>query len=214
MIPNSCGGTSREIPKFQFPIQKTHQETPMTQNDPESTVTTFSGQNGPKPVLSVKINQNPLFRSTTGVSSQNRPEPLFSAKIDQNQFCSVKPQFSRPKSTETIFILAKIGRNHFFRSNPSFSGQNRRKPVFSAKIDQNQWQLEKFQAENRKMKTARCRPKRDKQTPFSSVLIPGLDLGIRHPNGWYCCLAPFICFAGSWCAPHPQSSTVFVYRRT
>ena len=35
--------------------------------------------------------------------------------------------------------------------------------------------MEKFRAENRKTKTARWRPKGDKQTPFSSVLIPSLD---------------------------------------
>ena len=46
--------------------------------------------------------------------------------------------------------------------------QIRPKQVFSAKFDQNHI----VQAENRKMKTAKLIPKRDKQTPFSSVLIP------------------------------------------
>ena len=53
---------------------------------------------------------------------------------------------------------AKIDEDQFF-------GQN---PVFLAKIDQNHI----VRAENRKMKTAKLRPKRDKQPPFSSVLIP------------------------------------------
>ena len=53
--------------------------------------------------------------------------------------------------------------------------QIRPKQVFSAKIDQNHI----VQAENRKMKTAKLRPKKDKNTPFSSVLIssPGRGRG-------------------------------------
>ena len=39
---------------------------------------------------------------------------------------------------------------------------------------------EKFRAENRTTQTASLRPKRDKQTPFSSVLIPALIAQYPH----------------------------------
>ena len=104
--------------KFQFPIQKTHQE---TQNDPESTITTFFGQNQPKPVFPVEIDQILSFWLKPSFSSQNRPKPLCSAKINQNQFFRSNPSFSDQSWQRPVFS-AKIDRNHFFRLNPtSFS---------------------------------------------------------------------------------------------
>ena len=41
--------------------------------------------------------------------------------------------------------------------------------------------MKKFRAKNRKTQTASLRPKREKQTPFSSVLIPSLDLAAMGP---------------------------------
>ena len=83
----------------------------MTQNDPESTITTFFSQNRPKPAFPVKIDQNHLFRPKSTTTSFFGQNPVFPAKIDKDHFC-------RPKSTET-----------------SFSGQNRPTPLFLAKID-------------------------------------------------------------------------------
>ena len=60
--------------------------------------------------------------------------------------------------------------NDFFRlksTKTTFLGQIRPKPLFLAKIDQHHI----VRAENRKMETAKLRPKRDKKFPFSSVLI-------------------------------------------
>ena len=101
----------------------------MTQNDQESTITTFFGQNWTKPVFSVEIDQNPLISVKTqffqskstkpGLFGQNQPKPVqipvFPAKIDEDQFF-------RPKSTKTTFF-----------------GQNRPKSVFLAKIDEDQF---------------------------------------------------------------------------
>ena len=55
----------------------------------------------------------------------------------------------------------------------------RPKHVFSAKSDQNHI----VQAENRKMKTATLRPKKDKNTPFSSVLISSPGRGRGRGSG-------------------------------
>ena len=91
--------------------------------------------------------------------------PVFPAKIDADHFF-------RPKSTETGFFRQKA----VFRpklTKTTFLGQIRPKQVISAKIDQNHI----VRAENRKIKTAKLRPKREKQTPFSSVLIPSPGRG-------------------------------------
>ena len=161
MIPNSRGGGPR-FDSWWSQLKST--KSPVSHNNPQLTITTFFGQNRLKPVLAVKIDQNPLFRSKTSFSSQNRPNPLFAAKIDSNQFFRSKPSFSGQNRRRPVFwgqnrpkppFSAKIRQGQFFQSTPSFSGQNQRRPIFSAKIDRNQWHLEKFRAENRKMKTAR-----------------------------------------------------------
>ena len=131
----------------------------MTQNDPESTGITFFGRNRVKPVFSVKIGRNQLFRSKPSFSSQNQPKPLFfrpksaatgffgqnrpkppvwpkSNKIshfDQNQYFqskSTKPTFFRPKLTKTSLSI----KSSFFRSKStktSLFGENQPRPVFS-----------------------------------------------------------------------------------
>ena len=74
--------------------------------------------------------------------------------------------FFRLKSTKTSFLA----KTQFYLqkvTKATFLGQIRPKQVFPANIDQNYI----VQAENRKMKTAKLRPKKDKNTPFSSVLI-------------------------------------------
>ena len=123
---------------------------------PKPTKTTFFGQNRPKPVISV----------TTSFSSESQPKPPFPAKIDQNQFLRSKPSFS--------------GQN---RRRPIFFGQNRPKPLFLAKFNQNKF----FQPKSTKTilpgrKTSKLRPKRDKQTPFSLVLIPSPGRGGVRPR--------------------------------
>ena len=136
MIPNSPGGgpgfesrwNQSKNPKD--PVSKSkklNRKPPMTQNDSESTITTFFGQNRPKPHLSVKIDQNLLFRSKTSFSSQNQPKPLFLAKIHQYQFffCS-KPSFSVQNRRRPLFFWPKSTETTFF-------GKNRPKPVFPVK---------------------------------------------------------------------------------
>ena len=113
----------------------------MSQNDPESTVTTFSGQNRPKPVFPVKIDQtryysqnpdfpvkidqNHFFRLKLTKANLFGEHPVFPAKIDKDQLSgcpakttfSVKTQFFQPKSTE-----------------PRPFGQNRPNPFFWSKL--------------------------------------------------------------------------------
>ena len=132
---------------------------------PKLTETSVFGQNQQKPVFPVKIGQNQFFLAKIdktqflwpkGFSGQN---PVFPAKIDKNQFFwpkSSKPvfpvrigetHFFWPKSSKPAYLV-KIDQSQFFRPKltqtfflgglkASFSGQNRPKPVFPVKIDQN-----------------------------------------------------------------------------
>ena len=79
-------------------------------------------------VFLAKIDQHPFFRSKASFSAKmdknqffhsKQPKPVCLAKIDQTQFCWWKPSF--------------FGQNW---PNPGFFGHN---PVFSVKIDQNQF---------------------------------------------------------------------------
>ena len=97
--------------------------------------------------------------------------PFLPAKIDEDHFSGS----NRPKPVFPV-------KNQFFRpelTKTTFPGQIQPKRVFPAKIDPNHI----FRADNRKMKIAELRPKREKQTPFSSVLIPrpgrGRGRGVR-----------------------------------
>ena len=159
---------------------------------PESTRITFFAQNRAKPNFTGKIDQNHCVRPKSTKATffgQNRPKPVFSVKIDHKFFRSklVFPvkinqnHFYRPKLTKTsffgqhlVFFPAKIDEDQFFRpksTKTTFLGQIWPTQVVTAKIDQNHI----VRAENRKLKTVKLRPKRDKQTPFSLVLIPSLD---------------------------------------
>ena len=132
---------------------------------PKSTKTNFVGQNRPKPVISVP---HPFLQSKstkTTFVGQSQPKPVFF----RSKLSSCGQIRRRP------IALVKIHTTHFFWQKSTKTSCSGQPPVCPAKIDRNQRHLEKFRAEHRKMKTARWRPKRDKQTPFSSVLIPGLD---------------------------------------
>ena len=113
----------------------------------KSTKTSLFGQNRPKPVFSrSKLTKTSFF-------GQN---PVFPVKIDENKFCSqnrlkqvfpVKTKFFRPKSIKNQFSWSKSIKTsfvaqtpvlHLYRTKLIFFGPNRPKPVFLAKINQNQ----------------------------------------------------------------------------
>ena len=160
------------------------------------------GQNQENPVFSIKIDQTPFFRPKSitifgqkpvfwpkstqpRFSGQNWFKPDFWAEIYQNIFLVKTQCFSVKINQNHYFIFYQ---NHFCRSKPSFSGQNRPKPIFLVKtqfFSQNQ-PKPLFQPKSNKTslfgktpgfrsKSTRISFSGQKPSPLSSVLIPSID---------------------------------------
>ena len=124
--------------------------------------TSFSSQNRPKTLFSVKIEQNHFCRSKsikTSFSGQSQPEPVFSPRNPFSGPKSRKPTFSglksvlwakikpypvffvkidetpffQSKSTKTGFVRSKLTKTHFLRQNPVFSGKINQNQFFRSK---------------------------------------------------------------------------------